>query len=218
MRSSLTFALGICALIFGPASAFALDWSSRQLALAARPLQRQLEASFAFQNLSSKPVTIRTVRTNCDCLEAQTDKLTYAPGESGTLTARFTTGDRLGLYERAIDVVTTESDTAVRLTVRIEVPPAATVTPLNLLWPIGVEPAPKPVEVRVADGIEIDFTETFATNDRFTTRLETIAPGRHYRVHVTPAATAEFANAAIRISGRARNGDTVVVSAYANVR
>lgn len=212
-----SFALGLAfAIIACPT--LALDWTRRDLAVAARPLQRSLDAQFTFRNGAAQPVTIRAVRTNCDCLEAATDKTTYAPGESGTLVARFTTGDRIGLYERAVEVITSESDTPVRLVVRIDVPAPATVTPVNLLWPIGAEGSAKPVEIRVADGVEIDFSETFATNDRFATRLETITPGRHYRVHVTPAATGEFANAAIRISGRARNGDPVVVSAYANVR
>lgn len=196
----------------------ALEWANRELAAAARPLQRTLDAHFTFRNGSPRPVTIRALRTNCDCLEATTDKTTYGPGESGTLVARFTTGDRIGVYERAIEVTTSDSDAPVRLLVRIDVPPPATVTPVNLLWPIGAEATAKPVEIRVADGLEIDFSETFATNDRFATRLEPITPGRHYRVHVTPAATGEFANAAIRVSGRARNGDPVVVSAYANVR
>jgi hypothetical protein len=208
----------VAAGAYSSVAASAVDWASRELSLAPRPLQRTVEAHFTFRNNSAQPVTIRSVQTNCDCLEAGTDKSTYAPGEGGTLVARFTTGDRLGLYERAIDVVTSESPTATRLTVRIEVPTPATVTPLNLLWSIGAARTPQPVEIRVAEGIEIEFTETFATNDSFTARLETITPGRHYRVQVTPAATTEFANAAIRISGRARNGDPVVVSAYANVR
>ncbi len=196
----------------------ALDWASRELAVSARPLQRTLDVQFTFRNGTAQPVTIRTVRTNCDCLEATTDKTTYAPGESGTLVARFTTGDRIGLYERAVEVVTSESAATIRLVVRIDVPAPAMVTPVNLLWPIGAEITAKPVEVRVADGLEIDFTEMFATSDHFVVRLETVTKGRFYRVHVTPAATTEFANAAIRISGRARNGDPVVVSAYANVR
>lgn len=217
MRASLIATTATLMLVTA-GNLLALEWQVHEAKLAPGPLQRTADARFTFRNTGVAPVTIRSVQTNCDCLNAATDKLVYAPGESGQLTARFTTGDREGLYERAITVVASDSPAPQRLTVMIDVPRAAVVAPVNLLWPIGSAAESKSVDVRVADGIEITFSATYATNAAFSSKLETVTPGRRYRVLITPAATSAEANAAIRIEGRASTGENIVVSAYANVR
>lgn len=199
-------------------AARALEWVSERFEGATAPLQTTLDVAFSFKNTSDKPVTIRAVQTNCDCLGASANKSTFAPGESGVVTARFTVGDRIGTYERAISVVTDDAPTAKRLSVRIEVPEAAVVTPNILLWPIGSPGEEKSVDVRSAAALLINFTETFATNTDFQVRLETVEAGRHYRMHIKPGSTQVAANAAVRLKGATPEGQVVIVSAYANVR
>lgn len=197
--------------------ATALDWGSTTQTVATAPFQLTQEAAFAFRNRSDRPVAIREVRTNCDCLEAGSEKKVYGPGEAGEIRARFTVGDRLGLYERVITVVTDEPGDPVRLMLRIEVPEIATAAPRSVTWKMGEPAAEKMVELKVAPGLEIIFADAQATNDAFTVRLEVVKAGQHYRLRLKPRNPAQPASAAIRISGKEKSGRAVVVSAYASV-
>lgn len=198
--------------------AAALDWQADKLTVTTAPFQSTQDVVFTFKNNSAKPVALLDLQTNCDCLDATADQKTYAPGAAGTIKARFTIGDRSGLYERIITVVTDEPASPVRLLVRIEVPEIAEVTPRSVSWAVKAEPVEKIVELTPARGLEITFNDAQATNDAFTTRLETVEAGRRYRLHLTPRSTADSASAAIRVFGRDKTGHDVVVSAYASVQ
>jgi len=198
--------------------AAALEWKSDKLEFTTKPFQVTQDVAFTFKNTAAKPVTLLDLQTNCDCLEATADLKTYAPGATGTIKARFTIGDRSGLYERIITVVTDEAAGPVRLLVRFEVPEISDLTPRSVSWNLKAEATEKVVEIVPAAGLEINFTEAQATNDAFTTRLETVTAGRRYRLHLQPRSTAESASAAIRVFGREKAGHDVVVSAYASVQ
>lgn len=216
--SGKNLALALLVVGVGAVRLCALDWVSDRFVGATRPLQSTLDVAFGFKNTSERPVTIRAVQTNCDCLAAGPNKLTYAPGEAGVITARFTVGDRYGPYERAITVQTDDGAEPKRLIVHIEVPEPATTSPTILVWPIGAPTDEKKIDLRSAAGVHIDFTEVFPSNPDFRVRLETVTAGRHYRLHVAPIGTGAPANAALRAKGTTPDGQVVVISAYANVR
>ncbi|MBA3849379.1 MAG: hypothetical protein C0502_05215 [Opitutus sp.] len=195
-----------------------LEWVSDRFEGVTAPLQTTLDVAFGFRNAGDRPATIRGIQTNCDCLRADANKSTFAPGETGVLTARFTVGDRIGLHLRTITVVTDDSPEPKRLLVRIEVPEAASATPNALEWAIGSAPSEKTVDVRAATGLKIDFQEASPSNSSFSVRLEAIEAGSHYRLRIAPTATGAAVNAAIRVKGTASTGQPVLVSAYANVR
>jgi hypothetical protein len=212
MKRLLPFAL---ALSF--AAAHALEWKTESISLKTVPLQKTTETAFEFTNTSAKPVTIKSVDTSCDCLEASPSATVIAPGASGRITARFTVGDRFGLYHRTIIVSTDEGTPPVALSVELDVPEAATLSPRSVEWKIGAPANEQAVEIAVTDGVTLDLTSVQATSDAFTTRLETVEAGRKYRLHVAPKATQELTNAAFRLHGKA-NGQDLVLSAYGNVR
>ncbi|MBI2497310.1 MAG: DUF1573 domain-containing protein [Opitutae bacterium] len=207
---------GLLATLVLPAAA--LEWKRESLTVATAPFQQTQDVVFEFRNTGSKPVTLLDLQTNCDCLDASADREVYAPGASGTIKARFTVGDHAGLYERLITVVTDESPAPLRLVVRIEVPEIAQVAPRSVRWIIKGHADEKTIVLAPATGVEINFTGVVATNDVFSTRLETVEPGRSYRLHLTPRSTAVPASAAIRVSGREKSGRDVVVSAYASIQ
>jgi hypothetical protein len=218
MAASARAWVSTAALLLLPGALRALDWSSDRVALVAQPLQTAVEVSFPFTNNTATPVTISEVTTNCDCLAATAIPRTVAPGATGTIRAQFTVGDRLGPYERAILVRSSDRAEPKRLVVQLEVPEPASVSPLNLVWAIGAVPETKIVEVRPAPGTELEFVDAFASSAAFSVRLETIRPQQLYRLHVTPVGTAAAANAAVRAKARTPSGREIIVSAYANVR
>ena len=218
MKSRRFLVLALAATAGLAPSVRALEWKAKTLTATTAPFQTTYEAQFEFRNSGTKPVTVRDLETNCNCLDADTDRKVYAPGTTGVVRATFTTGDRTGLYERTISVVTDEADSPVRLLLKIEVPETASLAPRSVLWQLNESAAEKTLELTPATGLEINFADAQVTNDAFTVRLETVTPGRRYRVHLKPKNTAQPAGAAIRIFGRESSGHDVVVSAYATVQ
>lgn len=215
LRHPLLCGLFACATLAG----FGLEWKTQTLSFTTAPFQTTQEAVFQFVNTGARPVRILEVESNCDCLDAAADRQVYAPGESGLIRSSFTVGDRLGLYERRIKVVTDENPEPVRLLVRIEVPELVTLTPRSVAWQLNEPAAEKAIDLEVVPGLKIEFTRVQPTSGDFAARLETIEAGRRYRVYLRPPATAQPANAAVRIFGRApASRQDVIVSAYGNVR
>ncbi len=213
-RLALLCSLFACSLL--PTAA--LEWKTQVVELTATPFQVSQTATFPFTNNGDKRVRVLAVESNCDCLAAVADREVITPGESGAIRATFTIGDRLGQYERVIKVVTDESPKPVRLLVRVEVPELVGLAPPSVAWNINEPAVEKTIELTVIAGLLIDFTRAQSTNGDFITHLETVEHGRRYRVHLKPLSTAQPANAAVRLHGRASAGQEIVVSAYGNVR
>lgn len=209
--------MGLAIGIAAPASA-ALTWTSTSFAGQTQPLQKTLEIAYAFKNTGGTTVAIRDVQTNCDCTAATTDKKIYQPGEAGVLHAQFTVGDRGGVYQRAITVVTDDGATPQRLTLQIEVPELAAVAPRVRDWSIGAAVNEQAIDIVLHDAIRVTFTDVFVSTENFKARFESIEAGRRYRIFVRPVSTTEAISTAIRLKGKATSGEVVIVSAYANVR
>lgn len=209
-----TLLFGVCA-----SASSALEWKSQSLQARTVPFQSTVDIVFEFKNDSTRPVTIFSVQTNCDCLDATTDRKVYQPGQSGQLKARFTVGDRLGLYQRSITIETDEAKSpTTHLGLSIEVPEIVSLSQRMLDWRIGPVGKEQTVIIRPVPGLAIDFHTAQATNEDFIVHLKTIKTGEVYRLTVKPKSTKHAANAAIRISGRDAAGHDVLVSAYANVK
>jgi hypothetical protein len=218
MRFLRQIVFGTAALHAFAGAALALDWKATALTVTAAPFQAEQVAVFEFANHSSKTVTIRELETSCSCLLANSDRKIYAPGTSGKITAKFTIGDRGGLYERTVTVITDESGSPVYLMLRVEVPDVATVTPRSVAWRLNEEPVAKSVDLTSAAGLEIVFSDAQPTSDAYTVRLESIEAGKRYRLQIKPNSTSQPASAAVRIFGREKSGHDVVLSAYASVQ
>jgi Protein of unknown function (DUF1573) len=199
-------------------SLVALEWKATTVAVTTAPFQTEQDVIFEFANHRSRPVTIREIETSCSCVSASSDLKNYAPGAGGKITARFTVGDRGGLYERTITVLTDEPGDPVHLTLKIEVPDVASATPRSVEWRLNEDPVEKFVELRAAPGLEIIFSTALSTSETFTARLESMEAGLYYRLYIKPVKTNQPASAAIRISGREKSQHEVVISAYASVQ
>ena len=204
--------------LLGASPACALEWSATTLEARTEPFQKTLTLVFKFKNDGAKPVHVLDLQTSCSCLAAQSDKKIYAPGESGQITAEFSAEEPPGIYERHIQVMTDAPTPPQGLTVRIEIPELALLTPRSLDWKLNEAASEKFAELRANGTLKINLSQATPTNDSFTARLETVVPEQVYKLIVTPRSTANVANAAIRISGRDTSGHDILISAYANVR
>lgn len=213
MKSLLPLIILVCAT-----AASALEWKSRQVSIKAAPLQRTAETAFEFTNPSDRPVTITSIDTSCDCTEATPSATTFPPGALGTIKAHFSLTGAAGTLQRMIVVNTDEGTPATLLTVELTIPEIARLTPRAVEWRPGAAPSEAAVEIEVVDGIELTIGRVAPTSEAFTYRLETVKPGRHFRLHLAPKDATKPANAAFRLFAKTTTGEELVFSAYANVR
>jgi len=207
----------LLSVIASPAT-FALEWTTQHLSIQAAPLQRTTKTSFEFTNTSDRTVRITSVDTSCDCLDAKPSAQTFAPGAHGSINAQFNLNGAAGKLQRTIIVATDEGTPAVALTVELDVPEVATLTPRAVEWKVGGEAKEATVDIAVLPGLELTISNVQPTSDAFTHRLEVVEAGRHFRLHLAPKDPTKPANAAFRLFAKAANGEELVFSAYANVR
>jgi uncharacterized protein DUF1573 len=74
-------------------------------------------AHFPFTNVTDHPVTLSSVNTFCDCLQAKIDKKEFKPGESGELDITFDPKGFQREYSQSIIVKTDPGDLTTYLTV-----------------------------------------------------------------------------------------------------
>jgi hypothetical protein len=103
-------------------SARALDWEKTQVALTAERGADAVRTKFEFKNSSKKTVHILEVRTSCGCTEAAISSSEIPAGESGSIAVLFTIGNRTGLQEKEIFLVTDDAATPVKLGLKVTIP------------------------------------------------------------------------------------------------
>ena len=89
-----------------------LAWENPAQEFQRRPEDAELNVGFAFRNDGKSPVTVTKVTSSCGRTAADLAKKTYAPGESGALTAKFVFGGRRGMQSKSIAVATDDGKTA----------------------------------------------------------------------------------------------------------
>lgn len=210
------------ASLFALASAEAstLRWQSTEVVVDAPPLAESIDAEFAFSNTGAAPVTIEDVHSSCGCTVAKLDRRTYAPGESGTIHATFTLGERVGPQEKLITVRTAEPDsTSTALVLRVNIPKLFEVSPYFVIWSAGEAPTPKSIDLRITapDVLSLETVESRHAN--FTAVAQPVdGSADHVTVLVTPLRTDQPLNGAIIATLRTKDGKTRPVSLYALVR
>ncbi|GHB92966.1 DUF1573 domain-containing protein [Cerasicoccus arenae] len=96
---------------------------------------KEFVAKFPFTNKSDQTVTILSAKASCGCTVPKLAKTVYAPGESGEIVATFSFGQRTGLQQKTISVVT-DSKPPQRTTLRLQVtiPQVISIKPRVLFW------------------------------------------------------------------------------------
>lgn len=163
------------------------------------PSDGHLETKFAFRNGGATPVTVRKVRTSCGCTSAKLGKDTYAPGESGEISVRFTFGDRKGPNRKIITVITDDKPEPTELSLQVWIDEPMTIAPALVFWKTGEACAAKSVQLTSGLSTPVRVKSVSSSNPRLTAKLETIKAGEQYAVAVTPADTSKKESAEITV-------------------
>ncbi len=166
-----------------------LTWSSTKVEAAAKGGQETFDTVFNFKNTGDKPVKIISVQTSCGCTTATLAKTTYAPGESGELKAEIDLRNRTGWQEKTITVTTDDAPASpVTLNLRVNIPQLVEIAPRLLVWSHDSKGEPK--EVTISAGTDVAITiRDLVYSPQFTVEQITDAPGRRYRLRITPHST-----------------------------
>lgn len=162
-----------------------LKWLNPVLELDRQPEDKFVEASFTFKNEGNEPAKIKRVRSSCGCTTARLEKETYAPGETGQITAKFVFGGRRGAQRKVI-TVTEESGKETMLDLRVNIREPLTIDPLLVFWKEGEVKNPKTLTLSSSGDHKVGIRKVTSTDPGISTRLETVEEGRKYRLHVQP--------------------------------
>lgn len=190
----------IALLLFAAANAHAvISWETTQITQKADPLNESVSAMFKFKNIGDSVITIKEIKPSCGCTTATLEKKTYAPGESGEITATLTIGSRQGLQSKTIRVMTDSEETPTVLTMKTLIPEIVSIQPSFVFWKRGEEPDIKSINLKVGLDEPIHVIKAGSESSSVSVQLEEVVAGKHYRLNLFPASTDELAKARITI-------------------
>jgi len=164
------------------------------------PDDKEIYAHYAFQNIGTTPVTIKSLRPSCGCTSVHLDKKTYAPGEFGDVTLHLVFGDRKGFYRKTVSVTTDDKPTEpVVLNMLITIHDPVTITPALVLWKTGQPAAAQSVQLSVDSTEHVHVKSVTSSNPRLLAKLEPGKPGEPYVITVQPADTNQKESAEISV-------------------
>lgn len=154
----LSFAFAVGSLL--PTAHAAIEWKSKRVELAPALFEHDAQAVFSFTNTGTTPVTIVNMAASCGCTVPALAKQTYAPGESGELTAKYHIGERVG---EQLSTITIQTDTPgegfTRLELAIKIPEPVALDPRVVNWNVDEPPTPKRFHVKFHPGLDWKPTE-----------------------------------------------------------
>ncbi len=158
------------------------------------PLATHIDAEWHYTNRWDFPLLIERIDQSCSCLSSTHDaeKATpLAPGATGTLRARFTPGAHRGLLRKSLHVRFVGHEKPVELVAEATIPSHVELSAQDLVWPATASTEAKSIDVTSGTGqaFKITSLQGLAEN-QFTVTPEVIKQGTHYRIVITPKASA----------------------------
>jgi len=177
-----------------------LVFAHTTLELYPAPQADSAKAVYTFHNAGAKPVHIAMVKSSCDCTVPSLAKQDFAPGEEGEVEVIFTFHKRSGTQEKYLQVISNApGHPAIVLTLRVTIPMVLDLDPMFAEWRRGDPPAPHAIDVTILLPDPVHVTLGKVDRTHFACTLETLVPGRHDRITITPASTAVEATVAIPV-------------------
>ncbi|MEM6822680.1 MAG: DUF1573 domain-containing protein [Verrucomicrobiota bacterium] len=165
-----------------------LEWSQRVLEKSWNVGQKSESFVFRFKNTGNYPVTISAVKASCGCTTAVLSKHKYLPGETGSVLANFQAGNREGLQEKRVIVLTDDPKASqVVLTLKTTIPVYASIKPQWLSWDQGETPIAKTSRLILAKEAELRVVSKTLASRHFV--IETTETNGDYIVSVRPRST-----------------------------
>lgn len=176
-------------------------WNSRFLEFHPSVTDTNVQARFPFKNTGARTVTISNVTSSCtDCTTMELTKRAYAPGESGEIVGVFRFGERVGIHEKTLTVVSDDpKEPKVELKFKVHIPEIIKALPGFVFWLRNSEKTSKTIKLQVVHREPVHIEWVRSGHPRLTAQLETIRDGWEYAVTITPTDTSRPIQGQVRI-------------------
>jgi len=193
------FMIWVCLAVLLPLQLHAgIEFKFTKVDVKGSPGDAKLIAEFPFTITGDKPVKITRVKTSCGCTTAKLPKKLFLPGESSIITTTLKIGDRMGVYNKVIQVKTDDPEHAkTNLVMRSYIRETVDMSRSILIWKQGTAATTKTVDIEVIADKPLDLIAAKSPSAGFQTELKTLTPGGKYQVLVTPESTAKKLRAKI---------------------
>ncbi len=202
---------------FGASAHASLVWEQTTADLHPVLSDKTAVAHFKYKNTSDKPIRITSVHPSCGCTTAALAKDLVGPNESGEITATFNIGQRSGVQNKTITVMTDEpasQATVLRLTATI--PELLKVAPTFVFWSSEDTLEPKTITASLGGDYPVKKLNVTSTDPSLKTEVKSEAEGKTFQIIITPQEAGRPINAALKIQPDFPKDDPKTF--YANVR
>ena len=178
----------------------ALVWESTSADLHPSLADKETVAHFKYKNTGDKPIKIVSVHPSCGCTTAALAKDVVEPNESGEITATFHIGDRSGVQEKSIGVLTDDQPGQVTvLKLKATIPQLLQISPTFIFWSANDVLDAKTIVVTVGNDFPVTKLKVTATDKSIATQVKGGPGERDFRIIVTPTESGRPINAALKI-------------------
>lgn len=124
------------------------------------------EFSFKFKNEGKTPITIIDIQTSCGCTVAKSDKKTYLPNENGEIKGMFSVGDRKGVQNKTIVLLTNNlGQSQIQLDLDLKIAQTIESSSNIIFWKSG-KPF-KEKEIKISIDSQYDFSRLVYDKNKF---------------------------------------------------
>jgi len=203
--------------LLGQAASAALSWETTMVDLHPSITDKTAVAHFKYKNTGDKPVKITSVHASCGCTTAALAKDTVAPNESGEITATFNIGDRSGVQNKTITVMTDQQpEQPTILKLRATIPQLLQVTPVFVFWSANDVLDPKKIHVNVGSDFKVDNLSVSSSDKGISTEVMPGPEKKEFDIVVKPTEAGRPITATLKIEPEMPNGPHKMY--FANVR
>jgi len=200
MKTRVLFSLCSLLLALPLAAPGALVWESQSADLHPSLQDKDAVAHFKYKNTGDKPIKIVSVHPSCGCTTAALAKDVVAPNESGEITATFHIGDRSGVQQKTIGVMTDDQPGQVtQLKLKATIPQLLQISPTFLFWSADDVLDPKTIVVTVGGDFPVTKLNITSTDKSIATQVKGGPGEKDFRIIVTPTESGRPINAALKI-------------------
>ena len=185
--------LSLLLVLLTPSLCFGeLRWAKSEATIQATTSDTQAVAVYEFTNIGPNTVKITSLQSGCgDCSILEMEKKEYAPGEKGKLTAKFIFGQRVGVHQKTLTILTDDpKHPRHTLTMKVTIPEIITFSAKVLTWEAGKVFEPKKATLKIADGAVVKMGKIEASSEAIKAELKETAP-KQYDLVITPTAEAK---------------------------
>lgn len=189
--AAVTVAAGGVGLALAPQLDIVKAFDATVVKLNVTPGDEAVVAEWTYRNHGAIPLEVAGFDQSCGCLTALADHPAIAPGKSGTIRAAFSPGAYRGLLRKSLHVRFVGFNKAVELVAEFTIPSPIQLSLQQLDWKAGDKPTAKVIELTTGTATDFSIKGLIGLpENQFTLTTETLIPRRHYRLTITPSATA----------------------------